>query len=157
MPPVSAPPGYGYQLAYPQPVVAAPPPPPRRVGRALMVTALVLLLLVSAGAGTFSVMQTNTLNETKQRLSADVVNRDNTISARDQEITQLKNDLQASRDELAKVKQDLTGTQNQAEELKRQKSVISRCLDLSFEFNVNGRGSRAEVEKVCTEANKYLE
>jgi uncharacterized protein HemX len=134
-----------------------PEPPRRRGGRVLTVTSLVLLLLLSAAAVTFSVMQTNTLNATEQRLSADVASRDSTISARDQQITRLEEDLQDAEDELAKAKQDLAGTQNQAEELKRQKSVISKCLDLSYEFAVNGRGSRSEVDKVCDEASKYLD
>jgi len=160
-PPISGPPGYsvGYpQLVYPQsaPPAPAPAPPPRR-GRALTVTALVVLLLLTGAAVTFSVLQTTQLSDTKERMSADLASREQTIGSRDDEITQLKKDLQDARDELAKTKQDLTGTQNEVTELKRQKSVISKCLELAAQRAATGRPSASEVNKVCNEMVKYLD
>jgi len=120
---------------------------------------------VSGLMGGLYIRKAGKLNQTLKDLGAQVSRHEATIADQKAEIDQLKLDLQSAKDEVERVRQDLTGTQNAADELRRQKGVISRCLNLLAEASFlaeQGRTSQArtklnEATPVCDEAERYLD
>jgi hypothetical protein len=95
-----------------------------------------------------------------------------TVKAAQTKETQLSSDLKKSQDDLKKAqedlastKRDLGGSQAQADELARQKAVISKCFKLLIEASqaisagnqALADQKRAEYTPVCNEADKYLD
>jgi chromosome segregation ATPase len=125
--------------------------------------AALLFVLGGIMTGLF-VAKGNELDSTRQDLTAQVADRDSTISTKEKDINKLKDDLQKARDELDSTKQDLTGTQNDRDKIEKEKQVISKCLTLfSDSMAAALAGDRAKVnrlssdlDKTCTEAEKYL-
>ncbi|MGC4805557.1 hypothetical protein [Micromonospora sp. DT233] len=176
--PHSAPP-FGQQppgAGYPQPMSAPPgatppygPATPASGGRrkpTVLILALVAgLLFVLGGVMTgLYVTKGNELDSTRQRLTAQVSERDGTITANKAEIEKLKKDLQGVRDKLSDTEQDLTGTRNDRDEQARQKKVIANCLNkLTTALNAAAANNKAAYDKatqglnkVCDEAENYL-
>ncbi|HET6213022.1 MAG TPA: hypothetical protein VFE14_09135 [Micromonosporaceae bacterium] len=159
--------GPGYP-AYPAVAASAPPAGPPRRGRGWIITLSILLALFLLATGvltTLYVTKSGEYAKTKKDLTAQVSDRDTKLAAQGIELEQAKKDMQTTKDELADAKQALTGTQNTADELKRQKAVISKCLNLLGEGSQladEGKTSAArakfkEAEPVCDEADKYLD
>ncbi|MFD0788613.1 hypothetical protein ACFQZ8_32255, partial [Micromonospora azadirachtae] len=154
----SAPPGSMPPYGQPAPVA--------RKGRAVLVLALVAgVLFVLGGVMTgLYVTKNNELDRTERRLSAQVSERDGTITANAQEIQKLKADLQGVQDKLADTEQDLTGTRNDRDEQARQKKVIASCLDkLTTALAAAADNDKSVydkamsgLDKVCDEAENYL-
>jgi len=158
-----APPGHG---GYPGAVAgtAAATGPSRRPLVVLAVLSVVFFLMAGLLGGLY-IGKIGELNQIRRDLSAQVRAHEATIADQKAEIDELKVQLQSAKDEVERVRQDLTGTQNAADELRRQKGVISRCLNLLGEANLlaeQGRTSQAraklnEAAPVCDEADRYLE
>ena len=128
----------------------------------IVLAAFMVVFLVVAGVMTgLFISKSTALTDSKQTVSQ----RDKTIVDRDQQLDKLNKDLQQSKDDLDKTKTDLSGSQNQATELKRQKQVISHCLQLFAEAstaaaagdNATYKAKVAEANTVCDEAEKYLD
>jgi septal ring factor EnvC (AmiA/AmiB activator) len=119
---------------------------------------MVLFLLLAGVMTTMLVLKNGDYNKT-------VAQRDVTISNQNTQIDRLKGDLQQTKDDLDKTRTDLGGSQKQADELKRQKQVISNCITLLGEASdANRRGDTTtanakltEAKPVCDEAGKYLD
>ncbi|RGC70202.1 hypothetical protein C5N14_07215 [Micromonospora sp. MW-13] len=180
-PPVSAP-GYAQPMSVPpasgpgfgQPMSGPPGAPPYgpaapaagKGRRSVLVLALVAgLLFVLGGVMTgLYVTKGNELDRTEKRLTAQVSERDGTITANKTEIEKLKKDLQGVRDKLSTTEQDLTGTRNDRDEQARQKKVIATCLDkLTSALAAAAANNKAAYDKatqgmnkVCDEAEDYL-
>ncbi len=126
----------------------------RRRGAPLLAAVTVLLLLVGGVMSALYVTKNSELSSTK---------RD--VAAEEAKVKDLEQQLQKAKDDLADVRQDLTGTQNAQKETQRQKQVISKCLTLIAQAGQAAeRNDRTtynkvikEVDKVCTEADKYLD
>ena len=148
----------------PAPVAMAAPPRKGRAGTIVLSIVTVFLLLGAGALGALFMSTSNKLDRTEKTLTAQVSERDTKIGSQDDQIEQLRKDLQASKDELAETKQTLTGTQNNAEEIKRQKGVIVKCLNLLAEASMladqgktsQARAKLAEANPVCDEADRYL-
>lgn len=136
---------------------ARPAPQPaggRRRSAPLLAAAAVLLLLVGGVMSALYFTKNSELSSTKRDVAAEQA-----------KVKNLEQQLQKAKDDLADVRQDLTGTQNAQKETQRQKQVISKCLTLIAEAGrAAERNDRTtyektikEVDKVCTEADKYLD
>jgi septal ring factor EnvC (AmiA/AmiB activator) len=152
---VSGPPHAGYGAA----VGPVGPPRARRGAATVVLAVLMVLFLVLAGVTTtMLVLKNGDYNRT-------VAQRDLTITNQNQQIDKVKGDLQQTKDDLDKTRTDLGGSQKQADELKRQKQVISQCISLLGEASdANKRGDPTtanakltEAKPVCDEAGKYLD
>jgi peptidoglycan hydrolase CwlO-like protein len=74
-------------------------------------------------------------------------------------------DLKKAQEDLANTKRDLGGSQAQADELARQKAVISKCFRLLIEASQAIQAGnqaladqkRAEYTPVCNEADRYID
>jgi hypothetical protein len=81
------------------------------------------------------------------------------------DVDKLKNDVKRVEGERDAAKRDLGGAQGQADELKRQKQVISNCISLLGQAgDLTRRGDTAgaaakekQAEPICAEAGKYLD
>jgi hypothetical protein len=81
------------------------------------------------------------------------------------DLKKTQDDLKKAQDDLASTKRDLGGAQDQADELKRQKQVISNCIKLLVEAgDAAEAGNTAlaqqkqnEATPVCNEADRYLD
>ncbi|WP_433348559.1 hypothetical protein [Micromonospora sp. CA-111912] len=167
VPPASGP-GFGPPMSGPPGVPPYGPaaPSPGKGRRSVLVLALVAgLLFVLGGVMTgLYVTKGNELDRTEQRLTAQVSERDGTITANKTEIDKLKKDLQGVRDKLSNTEQDLTGTRNDRDEQARQKKVIATCLDkLTTALTAAAANNKAAYDKatqgmnkVCDEAEDYL-
>ncbi|MFI1195644.1 hypothetical protein ACH4T9_20650 [Micromonospora sp. NPDC020750] len=167
VPPASGP-GFGHPMSGPPGVPPYGPaaPSPGKGRRSVLVLALVAgLLFVLGGVMTgLYVTKGNELDRTEQRLTAQVSERDGTITANKTEIDKLKKDLQGVRDKLSNTEQDLTGTRNDRDEQARQKKVIATCLDkLTTALTAAAANNKAAYDKatqgmnkVCDEAEDYL-
>lgn len=162
--PLGAPPLPG-QGGYPgvAPGAAAATGSSRR-GMVVLAVLSVVFFLMAGLLGGLYIGKISELNQTRRDLSAQVREHEATIADQKAEIDELKVQLQSAKDEVERVRQDLTGTQNAADELRRQKDVISRCLNLVGEASLlaeQGRTSQArakldEAAPVCDEADRYL-
>jgi septal ring factor EnvC (AmiA/AmiB activator) len=100
-------------------------------------------------------------NDAKKTVAA----RDETIKTQNDEKTKLQADLKSAQQDLENTKRDLGGAQGQADELKRQKQVISKCISLLGEAGqARAKGDTAtadakekEADPVCDEAGRYLD
>ena len=162
--PLGAPPLPGHG-GYPGAVAgAAPAPGSSRRGLVVLAVLCVVFFLMAGLLGGLYIGKIGELNQTRRDLSAQVREHEATIADQKSEIDELKVQLQSAKDEVERVRQDLTGTRNAAEELRRQKDVISRCLNLLGEASLlaeQGRTSQAraklnEAAPVCDEADRYL-
>jgi hypothetical protein len=147
------------------PVSGAAPgaPAPARRGPATGIFAglMVLFLLATAVLAVLFITKNGDYNEQKQ-VSAQ---RQENINKLQGDLDKTKQDLQKSADDLAAAKRDLGGAQGQADELKRQKAVISKCITLLGEAGqAQAQGNtalanskRAEADPICDEAGRYLD
>jgi outer membrane murein-binding lipoprotein Lpp len=170
----SAPPSSGMPYSGPpmavQPVsgpVAGAPLGPSQPGQrkspatAIFASLMVLFLLATAVLAVLYGTRTGDYNDEKK-----------TVAARDTEITGLKADVEKLKADVKRVegerdtaKRDLGGAQGQADELKRQKQVISNCINLLVEAGqaesagnaALAQQKNAEADKVCDEAFRYLD
>jgi hypothetical protein len=136
---------------------------PARRGPAMPIFAslAVVFLLATAILAVLFVTKSGDYNDQKKVATQ----RQENINALQADLDKTKADLQKAQDDLAATKRDLGGAQGQADELKRQKAVISRCINLLFEAGQadaagnSGLASakRAEAQPVCNEADKYLD
>jgi hypothetical protein len=151
---------YGALPPYAAPAGAPPVGAPAKRGVLTPVLAAVSVLLLIA-VGVLSTLYVTSNNGLKQTIRE----RDSTISARSAELDKARKDLDTAKSELAQTKTDLTGSKNQAGELARQKQVISKCFTvLGQASDAAQKGDRAtvtrlegEIEKVCGEADKYID
>jgi len=147
-----------YAAAVGAPSGAAQPPAKRGVLTPVLAAVSVLLLIAIGVLSTLYVTNNNDLKRT-------IRDRNSTISTRSAELDKARKDLEAATSELAQTKTDLTGSKNQAGELARQKQVISKCFTvLGQASEAAQKGDRAtvnrlagEIEKVCDEADKYID
>ncbi|MBT8223995.1 MAG: hypothetical protein HKP61_17315 [Dactylosporangium sp.] len=146
----------------PQPMPMGHPPAGGRSGITVVFGVFMVLFLIVAGVMTgLFISKNNALGDSKKTVSQ----RDDTISQNTEEIDQLKSEVGQLKDDLDQARTDLTGSQNQADELKRQKQVISRCLELLAEAaeaaeagdTATSRAKTTEAEPVCKEAGTYLD
>ena len=120
-----------------------------------------LFLLATAVLAVLFVTKSGDFNDQK-KVSAQ---RQENINSLQGDLDKAKTDLQKSQEELAATKRDLGGAQGQADELKRQKTVISRCINLLVEAGqaqaagnaALANAKRAEADSICDEAFKYLD
>jgi hypothetical protein len=91
--------------------------------------------------------------------------RQDNINSLNSDVAKLKADLQKVTDERDAARRDLGGAQGQADELKRQKQVISHCIQLIGEASAAARAGdtatanakNTEATPVCNEAGQYLD
>lgn len=132
----------------------------RGVTIVLAITTALFFILSIAMAGMFMVTRGD-LEDSKNTISS----RNNTISDNNTKISDLDSRVQTLEDELEQTQTDLTGSENQADELKRQKQVISDCLTLLAESSVaaeagdtvTAQSKSDEADPVCEEAEEYLD
>jgi outer membrane murein-binding lipoprotein Lpp len=155
MAPMSGPPGA------PTSGFGAGPPARRSPVMAIAASAAVFFLLATAVLTVLYITRNGDYNEQKRT----VAQRDQNIQSLSAEVDKLKNDLKRVETERDTAKRDLGGAQGQADELKRQKQVISRCINLLGEAGAAARrGDSAtadakskEADQVCPEAFRYLD
>ncbi|HEV7898940.1 MAG TPA: hypothetical protein VGP31_13975 [Planosporangium sp.] len=173
-PPVSgmpyAPPAPGWG----QPFATGPavPPPPGLGGTAaapsakrgplvpILAVLSALLFLSTTAMGVLFVLENSANNRARKTISQ----RDSALSERTAELGRMRGDLQKANDDLSRAKTDLTGSKNQADELKRQKAIISKCFALLDEvLTAASNGDKPTVAKkepemnaACREADRYL-
>jgi hypothetical protein len=136
--------------------------PARRSPAMPIFASLAVVFLLAAAILTVLFVTKNGDYNDQKKVAAQRQENINTLQA---DLDKTKADLQKAQDDLAATKRDLGGAQGQADELKRQKAVISRCINLLFEANqADAAGNsglatakRAEAQPVCTEADKYLD
>jgi hypothetical protein len=142
-------------------VPVGPTPPRRSMAVPILASLAVVCLLAASILGVLYATKTGDYNDQK-KVSAE---RQATIDQTTQDLDKTKADLQKSQDDLAATKRDLGGAQGQADELKRQKAVISKCINLLVEAgrlsaagNAAGANAKqAEAQPVCAEADRYLD
>jgi uncharacterized protein HemX len=140
-------PAYGGPVTAPGPVGGAP----RRRGGVVVLAVFAVLFLLATGVLTaLYITKSSEADRNRRELTAQVRERDSTLSARAGEIDQLKKELEAKTEELDEAKRNLTGSQNQVTELNRQKDVIAKCIRLLSEEKP------AEAEPFCNEADRIL-
>ncbi|MFB6397356.1 hypothetical protein [Polymorphospora lycopeni] len=159
-------PPFGEQMSGP-PVSASPAPAaaPKKSQTVLILGIVAGLLFVLGGVMTgLYVAKSNELSETRGTLTAQVKERDTTITTKNTELEKLKTDLSAATKRADTAEQNLTGTQNDRDEQVRQKQIISKCLELlSTALTAAAAGNQSaydaavkDLDKTCDEANKYL-
>ncbi|GII24194.1 hypothetical protein [Planosporangium mesophilum] len=172
-PPVSGTP-YGQsapawgQQPYPTGPAFTPPLPGSTTPRAkrgplvpILAVLSAVLFLSTAGLGVLFAVEHGAKSRTEKTLSQ----RTSTLAAKSSELDRTRSDLQRANDELSRAKTDLSGSKNQADELKRQKAVISKCFTLLGELGQAAEAGdratvtkkQAEVQTACREADRYLE
>jgi hypothetical protein len=121
----------------------------------------VLFLLATAVLTVLYVTRNGDYNDQKRT----VAQRDQSIQGLNGDVERLKNDLKRAETERDNARRDLGGAQGQADELKRQKAVISKCLNLLGEATAAARrgdsataaAKEKEADPVCDEAARYLD
>jgi hypothetical protein len=160
-PPVSGPPTM-MAPAYGGSGYGAPAQPP--AGRsgptiALAVASAVLLLVAGIMTALYANKSGDYTSAQKQ-----IASQKSTISDHETKIKDLNSKQTELQGQLDKTNTDLSGSQSQAAELKRQKAVVSKCLDLFAQVTVAaGNGDAAKAKQladkagpICDEAEKYL-
>jgi hypothetical protein len=164
-PPFSGPPMSGPPMSGPPHGYVAPPPAATGRPTVLILGIVAALLFALGGAMTGLFVATNNeLNTTRTDLTAQVEERDETISSKEDELGRLQEELQKTKDELDATNQTLTGTQNDRDRVEKEKAAIANCLNLVNQFfaaaalgqNAEMRKLQPKVDKACTEAQKYL-
>jgi outer membrane murein-binding lipoprotein Lpp len=128
---------------------------------AIFASLMVFFLLVTAVLTVLFVTKTGDYNEQKKTATQ----RQQTIDTLNADVERLKNDVKRVEGERDAAKRDLGGAQGQADELKRQKQVISNCLTLAAEAAdaadagnaALAQQKRNEARPVCEEAGRYLD
>jgi hypothetical protein len=128
---------------------------------AIFASLMVVFLLATAVLTVLYVTKNGDYNEQK-KTSAE---RQQNINALNGEVQKTKDELAKTQEELATTKRDLGGSQAQADELKRQKAVISKCITLLGEASEAAEAGnaalaqqkQAEAEPICNEAGRYLD
>jgi hypothetical protein len=172
-PAYSAPPPFSAPPAYPPPF-SGPPAPGTPIGGPAPARGRPTVLILGVAAALFFVLggvmaglfltKSNELDTTRKDLTAQVNERDSTITGKNDEITKLQGELDKAKSDLDQTKQTLTGTQNDRDQIEKEKQVIARCLTLfSQSMDAALAGDRAGVnrlsgplDKACTEAEKYV-
>jgi hypothetical protein len=119
---------------------------------------MVVFLLATAVVAVLNITKSGDYNDSKDAAAA----KEAQLSG---DLKKTQDDLKKAQDDLAASKRDLTGAQGQADELKRQKSVISQCIRLLVEAgqaSTAGNAAlaaqkQAEAEPICNEADRYLD
>jgi hypothetical protein len=152
-PAYSAPPIQYHGYSGPPAMVAPVAPPDRSPWLSIVASAAAFLLLVSAIMTVLFVTRNVAYQEHKR-----------TAQTLDSENRKLREDLKKAETERDLAKRDLGGAQGQADELTRQKQVISNCLNLLAEAGTAARNGdqptsdakSKEAEPICQEAFRYL-
>jgi F0F1-type ATP synthase membrane subunit b/b' len=135
-----------------------PPGQPKNKMVPIFASLTVLFLLLAAVFGVLFVTKNGDYNDTKKAAQT----KEQQLSG---DLKKTQDDLKKAQDELASTKRDLGGAQDQADELKRQKQVISNCIKLLVEAGEASRAGNAalaqqkqtEAAPVCNEADRYLD
>jgi chromosome segregation ATPase len=130
---------------------------------ALAIVAGLLFVLGGVMTGLF-VAKGSELSSTREDLNAQVAERDTTIKTKNDEIGKLEGELDKAKAQLDEANQKLGGTQNERDNIQKEKQAIAKCLRLieqMFAAAANGGQAAVErlgdqVDKACTEAEKYL-
>lgn len=138
-----------------------PAPARRSPAMPIFASLAVVFLLAAAILTVLFITKNGDYNDQKKVASQ----RQENINSLQADLDKTKADLQKAQDDLAATKRDLGGAQGQADELKRQKAVISRCITLAGEAAdaaaagnaALANAKRAEAAPVCDEAGKYLD
>ena len=177
--PYSSPPGYGPE---PAPSFSGPgygndpyapglpptsgpgmgPTPPSGQPKSKMVplfaSLMVVFLLATAVVTVLYVTKNGDYNDYKKAATT----KEQQLSG---DLKKTQDDLKKAQEDLASTKRDLGGAQDQADELKRQKQVISNCIRLLVEAGDASRAGnaalaqqkQAEATPICNEADRYLD
>jgi hypothetical protein len=137
------------------------PPARRSPAMAIFASLMVVFLLATAVLTVLYFTKNNDYNE-QRRTAAERQENINTLTT---DLNKAKDDLKKAQDELANTKRDLGGAQGQADELKRQKGVISQCIRLLAEASDAAEAGnaalatqkQAEAAPICDQAGKYLD
>lgn len=161
LPPTSG--AYGPSMPTSGPVGAfgAPTPPsgpPKSKMVPIFASLMVVFLLATAVVSVLYITKSGDYNEKTKAAAA----KEAQLSG---DLKKTQDDLKKAQDDLAASKRDLTGAQGQADELKRQKTVISNCIRLLGEAGDASRAGNAalaaqkeaEAEPICNEAGRYLD
>jgi hypothetical protein len=119
---------------------------------------MVVFLLATAVVSVLYITKNGDYNDTKKAAQQ----KETQLSG---DLKKSQDDLKKAQDDLASTKRDLGGSQAQADELARQKAVISKCFKLLIEASqaisagnqALADQKRAEYTPVCNEADKYLD
>lgn len=148
LPPVSGPIGPG----------PGPSGQPKSKMTPVLASLMVVFLLATAVFAVLFVTKNGDYNDTKKAAAA----KETQLSG---DLKKTQDDLKKAQDDLASTKRDLGGAQDQADELKRQKQVISNCIKLLVEAGDASRAGNAALAQqkqaaatpVCNEADRYLD
>jgi hypothetical protein len=160
-------PGYGndpYATGLPPtsgPALMGPTPPsgqPKSKLMPIFASLMVVFLLATAVVTVLYITKNGDYNDQKKAAAT----KEQQLSA---DLKKTQDDLKKSQEDLASTKRDLGGAQDQADELKRQKQVISNCIKLLVEAGDASRAGntalaqqkQAEATPVCNEADRYLD
>jgi hypothetical protein len=160
-------PGYGndpYASGLPPtsgPALMGPTPPggqPKSKLMPLFASLMVVFLLATAVVTVLYVTNNGDYNDYKKAANT----KEQQLSG---DLKKTQDDLKKAQEDLASTKRDLGGAQDQADELKRQKQVISNCIKLLGELGAASRAGNtalaqqkeAEATPVCNEADRYLD
>jgi hypothetical protein len=155
-PPMMGPGGYG------QPPLYGDAQPAKKRSVAVPILASLLALFV-IGTGVFVGLYVDKSGKL-DRSQRTVSQQRDTIATRDTDLDKTKKDLQAKTDELTRTEQDLRGTKSGAEETKRERDVIAKCLTLLTQaLDAANKGDQAtvrakitEMDQPCAEAERII-
>jgi outer membrane murein-binding lipoprotein Lpp len=135
-------------------------PPRRTPWTPILAAVAAFLLLTSVIMGVLFITRNSGYNQQKRTATE----RQHTIDSLNSDAQKLRDDLKKAEAERDAAKRDLGGAQGQADELTRQKQIISHCLNLLAEAGTAARnGDQAtsaaktkEADPICQEAFRYL-
>jgi hypothetical protein len=160
--------GYGYDPnaagvpptsgAFGGPGPTAPAGQPKNKLVPIFASLMVVFLLATAVVTVLLITKNGEFNDAKKAAST----KETQLSG---DLKKTQDDLKKTQDDLATAKRDLGGSQAQADELARQKAVISKCFRLLIEASqaisagntALAEQKRAEYTPVCNEADRYLD
>jgi hypothetical protein len=119
---------------------------------------MVVFLLATAVVSVLLITKNGDYNDKKSAAAA----KEAQLSS---DLKKSQDDLKKAQDDLAAKDRDLTGAQSQADELKRQKAVISQCIRLLSEASqaaaagdtATAEAKRQQYTPICNEADRYLD
>ena len=140
-------------------------PHPRTRLRALVVAGTALAIGLTAAPAAHAKPSASELAQQIDKASNQLEVIVESYNAMNISLKKTQDDLKKAQDDLASTKRDLGGAQDQADELKRQKQVISNCIKLLGELGAASRAGNtalaqqkeAEATPVCNEADRYLD
>jgi hypothetical protein len=139
-----------------------PPPPtsgqPKSKLVPIFASLMVVFLLATAVVTVLYITKNGDYNDATKAAAA----KEQQLSG---DLKKTQDDLKKAQEDLATAKRDLGGSQAQADELARQKAVISKCFRLLIEASqaiaagnqALADQKRAEYTPVCNEADRYLD